>query len=469
MATGIDFMAIARGREAALSDNYKDIRRIQEQEQYGSSREQQLAKQLQERQNREATRYLSTVMPNLQRWADLKKNPVDALLNQRSLIQNHADFQSMTPEVQTLILNGLGETAKLQMQALANSGQWDDLKRLTSAFGSVNPLNPLGIAVASGDPLQVFKAVSERSPGAYTLSDDQKFVVDRAGNQVPLGDWAAYTAAGLGEANSAAGGLNASQQAGQQQREQTAADELKAQEDTARAIAAIQCNRFTTAQIRAASPDADPTLFATPGAAPTTLNWVTAEGQESVPLDAAVPGAAVPGAAVPGAAVPGAAVPGAAVPGASETAVQQLVAQIQSASQPVLSGMAQRLIEQRQNLDQQLAAVKQEKQSLQSLRDQYQSEVERHAPVFSPGGRILAMPVSGARRQALEAQLAQLNQRLAANAAKEKALETSYRQIQGVAQQISAQSERLKLPGLPQAAQVEIPSWVTAVQGAAGQ
>lgn len=433
MATGIDFMAIARGREAALSDNYKDIRRIQEQEQYGFSREQQLAKQLQERQNREATQYLSTVMPNLQRYADQGLNPVDALLNQRTLIQNHADFQSMTPEVQTLILNGLGETAKLQAQALANSGQWDDLKRLTSAFGSVNPLNPLGIAVASGDPLQVFKAVSERSPGAYTLSADQKFVVDRAGNSVPLADWAAYTAAGLGEANSAAGGLNASQQAGQQQRAQTAADALKAQEQTYNALLAIKSGKFTPLEAKTMFPLAVipevPAVISGPVPASGTMGG-TASYASTENDQTPAPAAATPATTVPA------------------ESWQQIVTQVQAANLPQLDRSLKTIV-------QQIEEGKARAEELVALKARYQQELTKvlpqmQNPALANGEFGMMQPLASDQEDyiaAIQRELARIDQEA-------RTIAQNMRGFDQIAKQIQTRKRVLGLPtntGAPQA------------------
>lgn len=431
MATGIDFMAIARGREAALSDNYKDIRRIQEQEQYGFSREQQLAKQLQERQNREATRYLSTVMPNLQRYADLQKNPVEALLNQRALILNHADFQSMAPEVQKLILNGLGETAKLQMEALANSGQWDDLKRLTTAFGGINPVNPLGIAVASGDPLQVFKAVSERSPGAYTLSADQKFVVDRAGNSVPLADWAAYTAAGLGEANSAAGGLNAFQQAGQQQRAQTAADELKVQEQTYNALLTIKSGKFTPLEAKRMFP-----LAVIPEAPGSTTAWGATVATPEQVAELSKP--LVPGAETTPAAASTPAAPTAAVPAESW---QQIVTQVQAANLPQLDRSLKTIV-------QQIEEGKARAEELVALKARYQQELTKVLPVFAERG--VGQPLASDQEDyiaAIQRELARIDQEA-------RAIAQNMRGFDQIAKQIQTRKRVLGLPantGAPQA------------------
>lgn len=442
MATGIDFMAIARGREAALSDNYKDIRRIQEQEQYGFSREQQLAKQLQERQNREATRYLSTVMPNLQRYADQGLNPVDALLNQRTLIQNHAGFQSMTPEVQTLILNGLGETAKLQAQALAKAGNYADLERLTSAFGSVNPLNPLGIAVASGDPLQVFKAVSERSPGAYTLSADQKFVVDRAGNSVPLADWAAYTAAGLGEANSAAGGLNAFQQAGQQQRAQTAADALKAQEQTYNALLAIKSGMMQPLEAKRVFP-----LAVLPEAPGSTTAWGATVATPEQVAALSTPVVAGEASAQAPAQAPAVTTP------VTPLALQQISALIQNARAPQLdSSLA--------TITQQIEEGKARAEELVALKARYQQELTKVLPVFAERG--IGQSLSSDQEDyiaAIQRELARIDQEA-------RAIAQNMRGFDQIAKQIQTRKRMLGLPANTGAPQTD---WLSKLQSELSQ
>lgn len=437
---GIDFMAIARGREAALSDNYKDIRRIQEQEQYGFSREQQLAKQLQERQNREATTYLSTVMPNLQRYADQGMNPVDALLNQRSMIQNHADFQAMTPEVQTAILNGLGETAKLQAAALAKAGNYTDLERLTSAFGAVNPLNPLGIAAASGDPLAVFKAVSERSPGAYTLSADQKFVIDRAGNQVPLTDWAAYTVAGLGEANSAAGGLSAFQQVGQQQRAQTAADTLKVQEQTYNALIAIKSGKFTPLEAKTMFPLAVipevPAVVTGPVPASGTMGGTAS--YSSTETDQTKP-AATTGSAPVAAAV--------SVPAESW---QQIVTQVQAANAPQLDRSLTTVV-------QQIEEGKARQEELAKLQATYQAELEKVMPPPS-SGRLGIMRRPDAAQEgyiaAIQNELSRIDQEFGTIAQNMRGFEQIARQIQ----------TRQRVLGLPTATPAPANNWINKLQ-----
>ena len=138
MAQGIDFTGLIRGQQMADNANWANIRRIQDQDTYAIQREEQLAKQQQQRQGREASTYLSTILPNLQRYADQGLNPVDALINQREAIQNDQAFQGMSPEVQTQILNGLGQTASLHMQALKNSGDYTNLQKLVSTFGGTN-------------------------------------------------------------------------------------------------------------------------------------------------------------------------------------------------------------------------------------------------------------------------------------------------------------------------------------------
>ena len=273
MAQGIDFTGLIRGSQMADNANWANIRRIQDQDTYAIQREEALAKQLQQRQGREASHYLSTILPNLQRYADQGLNPADALINQRAAIQNDASFQSMSPEVQTQILNGLGQTAALHMQGLAKSGDYTTLQKLVSAFGVSNPINPLGAAVASGDPMAVLKELNVRTNDAYAMSPDGKSAIYKAtGQAIPLETLVANVAAGLGNENSAAGVYGALHQQSQQDRTLSAAEAQQQQSDTYQAAIALQSG-MNPEVVKTIFQNADPSVFTTaataaiPGAA----------------------------------------------------------------------------------------------------------------------------------------------------------------------------------------------------------
>jgi hypothetical protein len=449
MAQGIDFTALIKGQQLADQSNWSNIRRIQEQDQYAITREQQLAKQMDERQKREATQYLSTILPNLQRYADQGLNPVDALLNQRTAIMNDTSgYGAMSPQTQTQIINGLGDTARLQMAALAKAGKWDEVQRLTAAFGGINPVNPLGPAIASGDPLAVFNAVNVQSPGAFTLTPDQKFVVDRAGNQVPLNDWVANIAAGAGRDNSVAGSYGAFYQQGQQDRAQTAAEQLQKQQETANALNAIKLGVYTTEQIKAAYPNADPAIFG--GAMP-----IIPQGQTATPATAEQV-AALSTPLVPGAATPAATV----LPGVTATpspggnpAIMQLVSQIQAANEPQLSSM-------QQTLQQQLVAGKSKVDALNAyakpLEDRQAAIQNLLNQNANPRSGVAMLP---AERQQLEAELVQIAQHIAETKAASAPLATSLRDMVKVFNEIAAQRQRLKLPQYDAVPDVSMPNW----------
>lgn len=453
MATGIDFMAIARGREAAYSDNYKDIQRIQQQEQYGFSREQQLAKQLQERQNREATHYLSTVMPNLQRYADQGMDPVEALLNQRAMILDHADFKSMAPEVQSAVLNGLGETAKFQAEALAKAGKWEDLNKLTAAFGSPSPLNPLGVAAASGDPLAVFKAVSERSPGAYTLSPDQKFVIDRAGNRVPLNDWAAYTVAGLGEANSAAGGLGAFQQAGQEARTQAAIEAQKVQEDTYNAMLLIKSGKVTEEEAKQIFQKAN-----LPAAAGSTTPWgATVASPEQA---AALRTPTLPGESATPVIGAGGTEPVAASRPVPAESWQQIVAQVQTANKPQLDSSLKTVATQIKEGQARLSELTQ-------MQQQYQAELNKVLPSTTAAGYAeRGLSASTALDAGQESYIRALQAELAKVEQEARAIAQNMRGFDRLAREIQTRKRVLGLPVLNKASGTD---WLTQLQGELSQ
>lgn len=461
MAQGIDFTALIKGQQMADQSNWSNIRRIQEQDTYAIARESALAKQMEERQKREATHYLSTIMPNLARYADQGLNPVDALLNQRAAIQNDTNgFGMLAPETQSLVLNGLGETAKLQVQALANAGKWDDVQRLTAAFGGVNPVNPLGPAIASGDPLAVFNAVNAQSPGAFTLTPDQKFVVDRTGKQIALNDWVANVAAGAGPGNSVAGSYGAFYQQGQQDRAQTAADSLMKQEQTANALVAMKSGQFTPEQVKIIYPNADPAIFATatpatPGAPPTTMQWITGNGTENVPL---VPGTA---AAMPG--MDTTATPGVTATPTASPAIQQLVTQIQSYSEPQLNNM-------HQTLQQQLTASKSKVDALTAYVQPLEQRQIAIQNLLAQGANPRAgVAMAPAERQQLEAELTQVSQRIAETKAASAPIAASMQDMVKVFNEIAAQRQRLKLPQYGPMPDVSMPNWADAilkVQGA---
>ncbi len=468
MAQGIDFTGLIRGQQMADNANWANIRRIQDQDTYAIQREEQLAKQQQQRQGREASTYLSTILPNLQRYADQGLNPVDALINQRAAIQNDQAYQRMSPEVQTQILNGLGQTASLHMQALAKAGDHTNLQRLVSTFGGTNPINPLGAAVASSDPTSIFNAVKARG-AAIELVDGN--VVDTAtGSKVPLTEWAAYVAAGAGETNSAAGGLSAFQAQGQQDRALTAAEAQQKQSDTYQAALALQSG-MAPAVVMAIFGAADPAVFTAgapviPGAAagPTiaTPEQMAALNTPIVPGAAAGPTVATPEqmAALSTPIVPGAATPGAATP--VSPAIQQLTALIETANEPLLNNMQQTLQQKLVEGQQQLKPLNDYALSL----ERRQAIIERQ--LASSSGRDAINYLSPAERQALKGEAQQIRQLLADVEAKSAPLAATFKDMRKMFDSINVRRARLKAPQYGAAPETVVPDWATAVLNAQG-
>ena len=446
MATGIDFTALIEGERLADTANWANIRRIQDQEDYAIKRERALAQLGAERQGREASHYLSTILPNLQRYADQGLNPVDALINQRSAIQNDPQFQSMAPEVQTQVINGLGQTASLHMQALKNAGNYTDLQRLVDAFGGTNPVNPLGAAVASGDPMAIFNAVNAQSPGAVKLSADGKFVQDATGRQVALGDWAAYVAAGLGQANSAAGSMSAFQAQGQQDRATAAAEKLKAEEERRAAITAL-ASGLDPALVKQWFPDVDVSAMmsaAAPAAAPTGVNWIEGGSQQFVPFSESTPAATPAASAVPSTA---------AIPVANEVPSafwSQVAAQVQTANAAQLKQSSSTVMQQIEAGKARMIELSKMQQTLEAQLATYAAEANKYSPFLLDSEKPVAARMVDSIQKQLDAIDAEFG--------------TIARNMKGFTQlskQIEAKSLMLGLPttGAPPAT-----SWTTQLQ-----
>ena len=423
MAQGIDFTALIRGQQAADTANWANIRRIQDQDDYALKRESALAKHLQEQQGREAATYLSTVLPNLQRYADNGLNPVDALVNQMQAIQNDPAFQGMAPQVQQQIHQGLRQTAALQAEALAKAGNYGELQRLTSAFGQVNPVNPLGEAISTGDPMAIFNAVKARGANIELVNGE---VVDTVtGQKVPLLTWTANVASAAGATNSAAGSLSAFHAQGQQDRTLDAAAELQKQQDTQAAVVALQAG-LDPERIKVAYPNADPSLFA---ATPTTATTTPATGtMPGVTAGFATNEAlTVPGAAPAAAAVP--TVPEAVMPG---DALARIGALVQSANTEQLQSSARTLTGLQQQLAQQLAQLTEEERQWQAQIPQYAAQSNAEAGLRG----------AGTARHTLY----NIQQRLAAIQQERAAIGQSAKQLTEIARKVQTRAVMLSGP-----------------------
>ena len=425
MATGIDFMAINRGREAALSDNYKDIRRIQEQDQYAIKREDDLYNLGQRRANRDATSYLSTLQTNLQRLADAGRDPVDALIAQNAAIMADPTFQAKPPETQSAILNGLRQNAAVQAELLAKAGNYEGINKLTSAFGTTSPINPLGVAIATGNPLLVVEAINAKAPGTATISPDGQFVIDATGAQVPINQYVAYVSA----AQSAAAGPSAAYAAQQQQRTTAAADAQKQQQDTYNAQLLLQTGRFTPEQVAAIYPNATLPVAAAPGselsgaATPATPDQVAALSTPIVPgADAATPSAPV-----------------------EASAIQQLGALVQQANAP--------------QLDSSLATI-------QKKIAEAQAEIKRLDAAEAQFNQLLQAELLKPDRASALANSNLIQQRLAEIEQQRAVITQNMQGVAGIARQITARRRALALPEVGAA---PVSDFLTELRGALSQ
>lgn len=202
MAQGIDFMAIARGRQQALDDNYKDIVRLQQQEQYAYEREKRAAEREQNQFNRIATTYTAPWMLNIQQLTKGGLSEVDAYLQGLSIVQNDPGFQSLPPEAQSKVLEQIQSYAVPITQRLAAAGDVAGIEKISAGLGVTNPVNPLAAAINSGDIDAILTAAGYApQPGATTINV--------GGQEVPK----SMLAARLAQTGQRAGAIEAAEQA----------------------------------------------------------------------------------------------------------------------------------------------------------------------------------------------------------------------------------------------------------------
>lgn len=220
MATGIDFMAIARGREAALADNYKDITRLQQQEQYRFARESQLEQERTRQINRQAVSYLSPWMVNMQRLTEGGQNDeVDAYLQNRQMVVNDPNFQSFAPEVQQKVLEQLDTFAVPLAQRLVSAEDIAGLNKLTAGRGITSPISAITAATQSGDANQIIAAAG-LTPNADGTT------VTYLGENIPI----SLAALRIAQAKGAEGILTATEEQRQGGLAQSAAEQLRTQQ-----------------------------------------------------------------------------------------------------------------------------------------------------------------------------------------------------------------------------------------------
>lgn len=173
----IDFMGFARGAAMADEMNWRDRVRQQDRDRLDRSRED-------ETHERQARTYMASMLTNMQTAASAGVDPTDYFIQQREQMMADPNFQAMPAEVQHLVINRMGNSVALQMQALKNSGDMQGMARLSEAFGLTNPDNPAALAAASGDYAQQIQAVNQMYGSNIQLSPDGT-TVDWNGMQMP--------------------------------------------------------------------------------------------------------------------------------------------------------------------------------------------------------------------------------------------------------------------------------------------
>lgn len=164
--TGVDFMAFERGRRARREADRED--------RLGSLQEQLMAQEMQDAQGRrQAQRYLTSVMGNMQRATDAGIPVSDFLTEQRDQILTDPNFEKFDVSVQEQILRSLGQTASARAQRLYQAGDFGAAQQLADAFGFIGPSRPFDQFRGSTDPLDPIRHAIEMNPeGPLQIADD---------------------------------------------------------------------------------------------------------------------------------------------------------------------------------------------------------------------------------------------------------------------------------------------------------
>lgn len=163
---GVDFMAFERGRRARREADRED--------RLGSLQEQLIAQEMQDAQGRrQAQRYLTSVMGNMQRATDAGIPVSDFLTEQRDQILTDPNFEKFDVSVQEQILRSLGQTASARAQRLYQAGDFGAAQQLADAFGFIGPSRPFDQFRGSTDPLDPIRHAIEMNPeGPLQIADD---------------------------------------------------------------------------------------------------------------------------------------------------------------------------------------------------------------------------------------------------------------------------------------------------------
>lgn len=264
----IDPMAFIRGADAARNANWQDFTRSHQSHQMALQREQWSDQMDDLRFNREAQSYTAPLITNLQRAADAGVNSADFLIQQREQVLADPAFQSMPPETQMRVLDSLGNAARLRVQDLQRTGQFDDVARLTSAYNIVDPVMAIDRAGQTGDIAAIL--------ATRGLVADADGMVDIGGTRIP----AAVVALGLARSQGQFSGalpdvVRYIQDAERRKQEQDALEQMQ--------------RLFGGTPVPVEGVPATPTgVPGTPGAQPQAANAVPAAGAGGTASSAAV-------------------------------------------------------------------------------------------------------------------------------------------------------------------------------------
>lgn len=161
----LDFLGFARGAAIADEMNWRDKVRSLDEDRLRRA-------QTDEVQERQARTYMATLLTNMQTAASAGVDPTDFFIQQREQMMADPSFQNMPAEVQHMVINRLGNSVALQMQALRNAGDLQGISRLANAYGLTTPVNDARLAGASGDFARQIEAVNNLYGSNIQLSPD---------------------------------------------------------------------------------------------------------------------------------------------------------------------------------------------------------------------------------------------------------------------------------------------------------
>lgn len=202
---GIDFMAIARGRQLARKENRQDRVWAQEDLKRELERETWQDELRDIKYNREAMAYVAPLITHLQTAQAAGLSPVDYLLQQRDQIMADPAFLAFSPEVQNRVLSTLGQSMRVTAQDLQQTGRFDDAQRLTEGFNVVSPVTGIDQARAAGSPQQALDFLNSQYGSEYFI--DENGMVNVEGTLVPADQvaMAVFSSGGQGAGALAAG------------------------------------------------------------------------------------------------------------------------------------------------------------------------------------------------------------------------------------------------------------------------